>query len=213
MTSAEQLALWADKLRDLAALGLRYSDDVYNRDRYTGVQTIAMEMLALANGQSVESLEPLRAILFARPSPLTVGAAAIIDDTGRILLARRSDNEKWNMPGGMFEVGETPAEAVAREVREETGWACEPVALVGVYDSRIWDKGLNSPYHQYKFTFLCKPIGDQPVDPHPSHALETLETHWFTDDTLPENLMPGHLRRIQDSYRVWRGDMRAHFDF
>lgn len=43
------------------------------------------------------------------------------------------------MPGGGFRVGETPAEGPVREALEETGLKCEPVALVGVFDSRFQD--------------------------------------------------------------------------
>ena len=81
------------------------------------------------------------------------GTAAIIDDDGKILLMRRSDNRLWNMPGGILEVGETPAAGVVREALEETGVRCEPIALVGVYDNRMWETGVVQ--HLYKFTFCA----------------------------------------------------------
>jgi ADP-ribose pyrophosphatase YjhB (NUDIX family) len=96
-------------------------------------------------------------------SPVVAGVAAVIDTEGNILLMRRSDNQLWAMPGGQMEVGETPAEAVVRETVEETGIRCIPKALVGVYDSRIWDKGI--PHHVYKFTFLCEPVSIQTMHP------------------------------------------------
>jgi mutator protein MutT len=61
-------------------------------------------------------------------------AACIRDEDERILLLRRSDGDNlWGFPGGAMELGERAAEAVVREVREETGLKVEPVALVGVY--------------------------------------------------------------------------------
>ncbi len=61
-------------------------------------------------------------------------AACIRDEAGRILLLRRSDGEDlWGFPGGAIEPGERADEAVAREVREETGLEVEPAALIGVY--------------------------------------------------------------------------------
>jgi hypothetical protein len=66
--------------------------------------------------------------------------------------------------------------------------------------------------HLYKFTFLCKPLGaEQPPGP-ASHAVETLETGWFAEDGLPDDLFAGHVPRVRDAFRVWRGDTRAHFD-
>lgn len=54
--------------------------------------------------------------------PLHV-VAAVIEDDGRILACRRragkADAGKWEFPGGKIERGETPAEALVREIREE----------------------------------------------------------------------------------------------
>ena len=61
-------------------------------------------------------------------------AACIRDEQGCILLLRRSDGDNvWGFPGGAIELGERAAEAVVREVYEETGLEVEPVALIGVY--------------------------------------------------------------------------------
>lgn len=61
-------------------------------------------------------------------------AACIRDEEGRVLLLRRSDGKNlWGFPGGAIEPGERAADAVVREVREETGLDVEPVALIGVY--------------------------------------------------------------------------------
>src|SRR5688572_19907774 len=137
ITPAQQLALWADTLRDHAAMGLRFAANIYERDRWTQIQSLAMEMLARATGDTLETLEPLRATVFSHATPFVVGDAAIIDDVGRMLLIQRSDNHEWAMPGGAFEVGETPAQGAVREALEETGVYCEPVTLTGVFDSRL----------------------------------------------------------------------------
>ena len=57
----------------------------------------------------------------------------VVDEGGKVLLIRRTDNENWAMPGGAMDIGETIAEAAVRETREETGIECEIVRLVGVY--------------------------------------------------------------------------------
>jgi ADP-ribose pyrophosphatase YjhB (NUDIX family) len=209
MTPAERIALWADKLRDVSAMGLYFSKDVHDEAAFRAVQTIAMEMLALATGESMAQMEPLRTPVFARPTPLTTGDAAVIDDNGRILLIKRADNGKWAMPGGALEVGETPAAGVVREVLEETGVRCRPLALVGVFDSRLC--GTTSRHHLYQFNFLCEPLNaSEPQKP--SHALEVLDTGWFPEDILPEDMDPGHVSRIPEAFRVWHGDKRAYFD-
>ncbi len=55
--------------------------------------------------------------------------AAIIEERGRVFVARRGPGRhlagKWEFPGGKVEPGETPEQALARELAEELGIACE----------------------------------------------------------------------------------------
>lgn len=63
---------------------------------------------------------------------LMTGVAAIIRDAdGRILL-QRTKAGYWNLPAGAIDPGEKPAQAIVREVFEETGLIAKPVALIGV---------------------------------------------------------------------------------
>jgi ADP-ribose pyrophosphatase YjhB (NUDIX family) len=209
MNTAQQIAAWADKLRDLSALGLHFANNSYDREHYQTVQDIALAMLALATGEPLEQLEPLRAPIFSRPTPFVVGDAATIDGEGRILLIRRADNHMWAMPGGALEVGETPAEGVVREALEETGAHCRAVDLVGVYDSRLCS--LTARHHLYSFVFLCQPVPGEAQD-EPLTAREVLEVAWFAEDELPPDIDPGHVSRIPHAYRVWREGGAAYFD-
>ncbi len=209
-TTAQKLALWADILRDCSGRGLYFTTNIYDRENYKKIQDIALELLALVSAQPLAEIEPLRATIFSRSGAVPTGDAAIIDDEGKILLIRRADNSLWAMPGGGLEVGETPAQGVVREALEESGVTCEPVALVGVFDSRLC--GSISRHHLYQFVFLCRPLLHiDRVDP-PSHANEIKEIRWFAEHALPSNLNPGHAYRIPEAFRVWRGDQKAFFD-
>jgi ADP-ribose pyrophosphatase YjhB (NUDIX family) len=202
LSSAQQIALWADKLRDMSAMGLHFSKDIYDQQRYREMQTMAMEMHALATGDSLESLEPLRDTIYARPCPFCTGDAAIIDNAGRLLLIQRADRGTWAMPGGVLEVGETAAQGIVREALEEAGVRCAPERLVGIFDSRYHQS--QSRYHLFQFVFLCRPAGE-PEEREPSHAHETLGKGWFAENALPTNLDPNHVTRIPHVFRVWRG--------
>src|SRR3954470_18629958 len=57
----------------------------------------------------------------------------VIDESGAVLLIRRTDNDNWALPGGAMDIGETIAQAGVRETLEETGIECEIVRLIGIY--------------------------------------------------------------------------------
>src|SRR5215469_8115836 len=78
-------------------------------------------------------------------------AAVITDDQGRALLIQRRDNQRWEPPGGVLELGETIEDGLRREVREETGLDIEPIALTGVYKNMT--RGIIA------LVFRCKATG------------------------------------------------------
>lgn len=65
----------------------------------------------------------------------------VYDTAGRILLALHSETDLWVAPGGSIEPNESPADAVVRELWEETGLAVVPTRVIGVYggpEFEVW---------------------------------------------------------------------------
>jgi 8-oxo-dGTP pyrophosphatase MutT (NUDIX family) len=60
-------------------------------------------------------------------------SVALRDAEGRVLLARHTATDRWLLPGGAIEPGESPADAAVREMWEETGAAVRLTRLVGVF--------------------------------------------------------------------------------
>jgi len=62
--------------------------------------------------------------------------AAIIERDGRVLLGKKATreghpfSEEWHLPGGKLNFGETPEEALVREVKEETNLAVEAYTMI-----------------------------------------------------------------------------------
>jgi mutator protein MutT len=94
------------------------------------------------------------------PESPRMAVAGVVVDRGRVLLVRRgSDPGKgnWSLPGGVLELGESLAEGVAREVREETGLTVEPVELVELLD-RIYREGDRVRFHYVIADYLCRVV-------------------------------------------------------
>src|ERR1700704_3479169 len=74
------------------------------------------------------------------PKRPLVGVGGVLIDKGRALLIRRGSEPlrgEWSIPGGMLELGETLAEGVTRELKEETGVTVRVLELIEVFE-RIW---------------------------------------------------------------------------
>ena len=94
------------------------------------------------------------------PEP-TVGAL-IVNKEGKILLAKSHKwFDKYTLPGGHIELGETMEEALKREVREEVGLDIEVVEFLTMHEA-IYAKEFYKKKHFIFFDFLCR-AGDQRV--------------------------------------------------
>lgn len=204
---SNRLVALADEVRALAANGLHWAENEYDRARYDRLMSVAAEMLAVTDTRPAPEIEQVfRGSLGVR-SPLVGVDAAVFDDDGRVLLVQRADNGRWCMPGGLADVGESPAQAAEREVWEETGLHVEARRLVGVFDGRVslgWPEGA---MHLYHIAFICERVGG-------ALALsnETLAFGYFSEEeatTLP--LHRGHTFRIPVAFRVHRREREAVF--
>lgn len=96
-------------------------------------------------------------------SLVPAASAVVIDDEGRILLHKRTDNEYWSIPGGSMEPGESIGETVVREVREETGIEATVEKILGVYSNprhvSVYDDG--EVRQQFSVCFLCRAVGGE----------------------------------------------------
>ncbi|WP_067657258.1 NUDIX hydrolase [Nocardia harenae] len=96
---------------------------------------------------------------------LKVAVSAVVrDDQGRILMIHRTDNDRYSIPGGGMEVGETVAEAVIREVEEETGITVRPGRLLGIFSDPhhviAYDDG--EVRQEFSICFSADPTGGSP---------------------------------------------------
>ena len=115
---------------------------------------------------------------------LKVGAGAIIERDGKILLLKRNQNpflNSWNLPAGFVEVDENPGQAAIREVLEETGLRIDPVKLEDIYFYDDDPRG-----NGILIVFRCKII-----DGKLSESCESSTPAFYGRGDAPENLAGG----------------------
>jgi ADP-ribose pyrophosphatase YjhB (NUDIX family) len=194
----QALYLIADEMRGMATVGRHFAGNVYETERAHHLMELAARVAALA-GQETEA--ELRAVFEAEPwlraSPAVGVDAFVLDPHGRILLVQRKDNSRWAMPGGLAEIGQTPAEAVLRELWEEAGLRGRVARLLAVFDGRRW----SSPdkLHILNVVFLVECAELRPVP-----GIEMLDAGFFRPDALPEAMHHGHDLRIPRCFELLR---------
>ena len=139
------------------------------------------------------------------PEP-TVGGL-ILDDKGRLLLVKspKWKHDKWTVPGGHIEVGESARQAIVREVREETGLNVEPIALLLVQEA-IFSDEYYKPMHYLFMDFLCE-------TKNPSVKLdkrELSEYRWFKVEESYDADVESYTRNLLNMYQKFEpGESKA----
>ncbi len=155
------------------------------KERAEGMQNTLLEVKGMGmSGYYQELRSMVGGDLIFMPSV----AGIIKNREGEILFQNKGTGEKWSLPAGAIEPGEAPAEAVVREVWEETGLQVVPVKLLGVFGGRDfryqYPNGHKVEY--IVFVFECHVKGGElaPIDE------ETAELCYFSEQGMPELALP-----------------------
>ncbi len=133
-------------------------------------------------------LTELRGLIGNRLLLLPSVAAVVHDDAGKLLLQEKASGEGWSLPAGAIEPGETPQEAIIREVMEETGLAVTPAAILGVFGGRDFRYTYpNGDRVEYVVTlFGCRVVEDRG----PWTDEETRSLRYLARDEMPPLALP-----------------------
>ena len=189
---------WGKQLQSIAQNGLTYTEGVFDRERYKLLQAIAAEILATYSNVEPSYLLDLfdREVGYATPK-VVVRAAVFRDDT--ILLVRERHDGCLTLPGGWADTGESPSEAVVREVYEESGYQTRAIKLLAIYDKNKHGYP-PSQHHTYQLVIQCELLGGSP-----SQNIETDGVEFYRETELPElsctRVMPAQIARMFEHYR------------
>ncbi len=183
-----ELARFIERIAAIGRTGLAFKPHGYDAERYEDLLREAVRFRAMLDRDTEAAAE--LAIKRWRDDAgrgydgyVTAGVgcgAMVFNQRDEILMIQRPSG-RWWYPTGFCDIGESPAENVAREVREETGLIVTPARLIGIIDSL---KVGSASRHLYSLLFYCRLDGGTLT----LHPLETLEAGFFPLDRLPEPL-------------------------
>jgi 8-oxo-dGTP diphosphatase len=115
--------------------------------------------------------------------PIAVVAAVIRNKSGQILLARRPDTHLvagglWEFPGGKIEAGESPEEALRREIKEETGIVIKVHGLIDLV-SYVYDVSSTSKVHILLMGYFAEFVGGE------IRLNDVAAVEWVSSDQRP----------------------------
>lgn len=123
--------------------------------------------------------------------------AVVRDDAGKVLMIHKTDNGKWALPGGGHEIGESIADTVVREVKEETGYDVGVETITGTYTNpnhvMAYDDG--EVRQQFSIAFRARLIGGEAAT-----SSESEEVEWLSPEQIDGlDLHPSMRQRIADA--------------
>lgn len=118
----------------------------------------------------------------------TIGARALVIKDGNILLVKHSYIPQWYSIGGGVEKGETPIEAVKRELLEEVGITC-------LNHPKLFNVYLNNREKRddYVVLYIVEEFTQKTVS-----SPEIIAAEWFEISNLPQDISPATKRRIEE---------------
>lgn len=121
---------------------------------------------------------------------LKVGAAALVEQDGKLLLLRRARppwKGQWYLPAGYVEAGETPQDAAVREVREECGLE---VKVANFLDTLFFNDDPRG--NGLLLVYRCQITGGELV-----LTEEITEFQWFSPEEIPVEIAgAGHAEMV-----------------
>ena len=125
----------------------------------------------------------------AEANIVLVAACALVDADGRVLIAQRPEGKSmaglWEFPGGKIEAGETPEDAVIRELREELGVATEADCLAPLtFASHGY-----ADFHLLMPLYICRRYRGIPQS-HEGQALKWVRPRALRDYPMPPADLP-----------------------
>lgn len=164
------------EIQSIAQIGLTYTTDVFDRERYTRLRAISTEILGAYTDVPTDVVANLFNNETGYQTP-KLDTRAVIVREGKVLLVHDADG--WAMPGGWADIGETLRQNVEKEVKEEAGLDAKALRILAIHD-RAKHNSPELPWSIWKIFVECEVLGGK-FEPN----IETTDARYFGMDELP----------------------------
>lgn len=123
-------------------------------------------------------------------------AAGAIVHEGKILLVRHNLLKKWQIPGGLQEIGESIQQTVQREIKEELGLDLVTDSLISVYSQPKWMIKFPNESKLQQLLFFFSMKGE--ISPVKIQTNEIADYHFFAPEEVPEDTFDCCKQKIYD---------------
>jgi ADP-ribose pyrophosphatase YjhB (NUDIX family) len=170
---------WARKVQAIAQNGLLFTQEPFERERYTQLKDLSDSILA---AELDIPLGKARALWEKEDGYVTpkVDVRGGVFDGDKVLLVRERSDGRWTLPGGWVDVNDAPSEAVVREIYEESGYRAKATKLAMLVDKNRHPHP-PSVHHIYKLFFLCDLIGGAPKTSNETDGVDFFPVHSLPD--------------------------------
>lgn len=195
------------EIQALAQSGLAYTVNEFDKGRYQRLMQISAAMAAHCTSESVATLENLFSIETGYATP-KLDLRSFTLKENKILLVRERIDGLWSLPGGWGDINESPAEAVIRETREESGYEVKVLRLLALWDKHKHQHPQQWP-HVYKCFFHCHIEGGEAIE----ENLEITAVDFFALEKLPPLSLPRVTpQQLQRLYKTAVAQYPTEFD-
>jgi ADP-ribose pyrophosphatase YjhB (NUDIX family) len=195
------------RLKAIADIGLLFSNNPFDKERYLELQNLSYRLLNKVSGHDLDILKEVFPTAKDYPT-VKVDIRGLVLNNDKVLLVQESADGRWSLPGGWADIGYTPKEVVIKECKEEAGLDVAPRALLAVFDKRSHGHPPQG-YYVYKMAFYCEAVTFEL-----NKGFDILDVQYFDIDKLPP-LSENRILKSQIDLlyqKVMAGDFQTYFD-
>ena len=196
------------RLKSLADVGLLYSKNDYDKERYLELQEISFRLLQQISESKMDDLKLLFPKVKDYPTAKMDIRGVAMDQNNKILLVKESLDGKWSLPGGWGDIGFSPKETIVKEFKEETGLDVQVERLLAVFDKKMHPHP-PQPFYVYKMVFYCSILSNEIIK-----GFDVMDVQFFYLDELPE-LSEDRILRSQIELtvaKILKNDLNVYVD-